>query len=127
MGSEQIGNSVENWNTSPEPVEAERLESIIEGWKSHPTHLTVDLPSVDNKPLSLQTEELPDEVSPVQSQIEVAGGIGAQTIRDMIAQLSSVEPVKADSVDLIEFQEFKRQVVAAFKHLGLDVRKHFTE
>lgn len=32
-----------------------------------------------------------------------------------------------DSVDLIEFQEFKRQVIAAFKHLGFDTRKHFTE
>lgn len=35
--------------------------------------------------------------------------------------------VKPDTVDLIEFQEFKRQVIATFKHLGVDVRKHFTE
>jgi hypothetical protein len=35
--------------------------------------------------------------------------------------------IKPDTVDLIEFQEFKRQVIATFKHLGVDVRKHFTE
>ena len=105
MGSEQIGNGV---GTTPAyEAEKSKLASITTP-ATEPTSTTDTVQIVDG--LTLEQDSTHDLWNPEDA-----------------AYWSKKIGVAADPVDLLEFQDFKRQVISAFKHLGLDIRKHFTE
>lgn len=116
MGSDQIGNSVHG-NLA---YEAERAKPRTEPNVGNAAFVDILADAKPEPKISPAPEPEPIDPSVLELYKTL---LAAEAERQNL----STSGLKADSVDLIEFQEFKRQVVAAFKHLGLDVRKHFTE
>lgn len=121
MASDQIGNTV---GTTPAyAAEKAKLAAVStpDTVTSLDSETTLDIkgsPVLDVSSYDIQTAGL--EPSPEL----------IQAFKEMVAEQESklnTGDLRADPVDLVEFQDFKRQVIAAFKHLGLDTRKHFTE
>lgn len=109
MGSEQIAHSVES--TQAYAAEQAGLDNKI-----------AEADGLDNKQTS------PEPFDGVEVQIDpTAQKLFDELVAGKTDLLDKFSELNPDTVDLIEFQDFKYQVIAAFKHLGLDTRKHFTE
>ncbi len=142
MSTESIVNRVSQ--TVPSGYSSEQIEEMYPHHETAtltkptgaPTELVEELEqAVDIISEPLQESENRKKGSPVTAAQQRAGQVGSieddpSTIPGVFGrELDKLKAsrVKPDTVDLIEFQEFKRQVIATFKHLGVDVRKHFTE
>jgi len=82
-----------------------------------------ELPSTDPKDIIATTER--DFDANDLSRYTGSGGVVAEpSLEDLVKQLlMNRYPEPADLI--AEFETFRKQVIAAFAHLGLDVRKHF--
>jgi len=96
-------------------------------------HETAGL-KVERARLELETvAELPESVTapvepepqPTQAYVEGLGEYAARKSEDSQDHLKQI--FGQAYVQGLEFDEFKSQVIAAFKHLGLDTRKFFAE
>lgn len=96
-----------------------------------PAHVGANIELVHPEPEATQT------VTPRPSEVEMVELAKAALDASDFLQMASENPfienqlakggLVIDRVSLNKFLEFRAEVIRAFKHLGLDTRKHFTE
>lgn len=103
-------------------------ETIVNRTPTTP-HLAAEIAKLSLEHLASQTETTGVAVGPIPQTAEAqrAPQVGsAQPVAELAASVMSGFKTVSQWTRKSDFEDFKKEVIAAFKHLGLDTRKHFT-